>query len=392
MRTGLRALALAGGVALGLALAEAGARLLEPGGPLDGLASDIGERVDDPVLDYRTLADTGQNDAAGYRNPRALERADVVALGDSQTWGVNAEMDETWPARLAELTGLRVYNMGRGGYGIVQYRHQLEEALELQPEWVVVALYLGNDVYDAWSLVYARDAHAALRHPDPRLRERIASSQLPDLQRMFFDRVRYGREQDAAGWLARHSALVRMIDRARARPADVGADRAWARDHPEDGFVYDDGRMSTVFHPSYRLVAVDSRLPKIREGLRISLRVLEDMQARMQAAAGSRLLVLLLPTKERVFARAIEAAGVRVPDSYPRSVGEEARIAAGLSERMERLGIAYLDLLPALEDSVARNEAIFPPNVDGHFTPLGYERVAREVAAAIDAAGADGSP
>lgn len=386
-RTRLRLLALVGGLVLGLALAEAGARLLEPGGSLEGLSSEIGERIDDPVLDYRTRPNTGQNDAAGYRNPEALAQAEVVALGDSQTWGVNAEMDETWPARLEQLTGQRVYNMGRGGYGIVQYRYQLEDALRLRPDWVVVALYLGNDIYDAYSLVYSREAHASLRNPDPSLRARIEASEFPDLQGMFFERVRYGREHgDPESWLTRHSALARMITRARGLPADVGADRAWARDHPEDGFVYDDGRVSTVFHSSYRLVAVDSRLPRIREGLRITLWELEEMQDRVQAAAGPRMLVVLVPTKERVFARAIEEAGVPAPESYERSVREEARIASGLAGAMQELGIPHVDLLPDLEQSVARGERIFPPNVDGHFTPLGYRRIAESVARALEAA------
>lgn len=388
-----RVLAVLLGSLVGLGLAEVGARWLESSAS-SPLASAIGERVDDPVLEYRTLPGTGENDAAGHRNPERLAQADIVALGDSQTWGVNAELDETWPAQLARMTGRRVYNMGRGGYGIVQYRYQLEEALALDPEWIVVALYLGNDVYDAYSLVYGLEAHAALRHPDPELRHRIVASEYPDLQRMFFARVNHSRAQSGpadtagSGWLAGHSALVRLLVRSADGPADEERDRAWARAHPEEGFVYDDGRVSTVFHTRYRLAAVDSRLPKIREGLRITLGVLDDLAARMRTAPKARLLVVLIPTKERIFARAV-AAGTGVegdpPDDYARSVREEQRISAGLEARMDELGLRHLDLLPALQASLGRGEAIFPPNADGHFTPLGYARIAAAVAEALSA-------
>ena len=155
--------------------------------------------------------------------------------------------------------------------------------------------------------------------------------------------------------------------------------------------MYDDGRVSTVFHTRYRLAAVDSRLPKVREGLRITLAVLDRMQARVREAGGARLLVVVLPTKERVFARAVAEGGVvgEPPQSHARGVLEEERIARGLATHLARLGVAHLDLLPDLEAAVGRGEAIFPPNADGHFTPLGYRRIAASIAASLTDASED---
>jgi lysophospholipase L1-like esterase len=54
---------------------------------------------------------------------------------------------------------------------------------------------------------------------------------------------------------------------------------------------------------------------------------------------------------------------------------------------MDEHGIRHLDMLPALERAVARGEAIFPTNVDGHFTADGYRLIAHEVARRLDGAG-----
>ena len=40
------------------------------------------------------------HDAWGFRNARIPERVDVIAIGDSQTYGVSAAEDEIWPAWL----------------------------------------------------------------------------------------------------------------------------------------------------------------------------------------------------------------------------------------------------------------------------------------------------
>lgn len=379
-----RILGLVLGLTVGLAVAEGGARLIEAGRPDEVLFEGIGRRIDDPILEYRTAPSSGENDARGYRNPVNLDRADVVALGDSQTWGVNAPPAETWPAVLEELTGQPVYNMGRGGYGIIQYRHQLEEALSLEPHLVIVALYFGNDLFDAYSLAYGLTAHESLRHPDPAVREEIMGSAYPDLQRMFFDRLAYQQSGSRpVQWITEKTALGRLFARLTRTPAGSAADRAWVSEHPADGFVYEGGASSTVFHTSYRVAAVDVSLPKVREGLRITREVLVDLGRRASEVPDTDLLVLLIPTKERIFARAVSSAGIPTPHSYVRGVSEELKISFGLIALMKQHGIPYLDLLPVFEEAVARGEVIFPANVDGHFTPLGYRRLAEAVASEL---------
>lgn len=383
-----RWLALALGLVVGFALAEAGARLLAPGPAAEELLGAIGGRLDDPILGYRTAPGSGENDARGHRNLRGLARANVVALGDSQTWGVNAKIDETWPAVLQQLSGKPVYNMGRGGYAVLQYLHQLDDALSLEPRWIVIAFYFGNDLYDAYSIAYDLEAHVARRHPEPAIRSQIESSDYPNVQQMFFDRIAYQRSSvRPLQWLRENTALGRLVAQLTRRPADASADRAWAAAHPRDGFVYRGENISTVFHTAYRLAAVDTSQAKIREGIRITHQALLEIASRVAREPDTELLVVLLPTKERGFVKAVAASGIPAPASFVQSVSQEARVADDLTALMDEHGIRHLDMLPALERAVARGEAIFPTNVDGHFTADGYRLIAHEVARRLDGAG-----
>ena len=91
------------------------------------------------------------------------------------------------------------------------------------------------------------------------------------------------------------------------------------------------------------------------------------------------LLVVLLPTKERVFEEAVHRAGEAVPRSYQHSVDAEAQIAERFADRMNELEIPYIDTLPALRGALDAGYEIFPANVDGHFTVRGYQVIAEEV-------------
>ena len=58
-------------------------------------------------------------DATGFRLPSA-PNAEIFALGDSCTFGWGVEDTEAWPARLSEILGQPVQNLGVPGYSILQ--------------------------------------------------------------------------------------------------------------------------------------------------------------------------------------------------------------------------------------------------------------------------------
>ena len=58
---------------------------------------------------------------------------------------MNAPIEDTWPSRLAESSGLEVYNMSMAGWGGLSYLYMTPKALAFRPALVLVALYMGND-------------------------------------------------------------------------------------------------------------------------------------------------------------------------------------------------------------------------------------------------------
>jgi len=104
-------------------------------------------------------------DGRGYRGPawddaRAGAECRVLCLGDSVTFGLGVEDDETFPARLEALLreGGReaaVYNAGVPGYDTVQEGAVLERLRDVVRPDVVVVGWLPNDVTEP--SVLARD-------------------------------------------------------------------------------------------------------------------------------------------------------------------------------------------------------------------------------------------
>lgn len=84
----------------------------------------------------------------------------VVVIGDSITMGFGVEDYEAFPRRLeqylkpsqvgSQMTHIEVVNLGIQGYSTPQYLAVLkEEALRLNPDLVIIALYPSNDIGEA---------------------------------------------------------------------------------------------------------------------------------------------------------------------------------------------------------------------------------------------------
>lgn len=90
-------------------------------------------------------------DANGFRNsPPEKAAYDIVTLGDSFTRA--SGVASPWPQKLAEHTGSDVLNLGDVGFGPQDELKVLQQyGLKKQPQWVIMAYFEGNDLYDVAS-------------------------------------------------------------------------------------------------------------------------------------------------------------------------------------------------------------------------------------------------
>ena len=380
----LRLAGIVAGLLLGLGVVEAGLRALEKN-------------------DRLTPADYEQ-DPTRLRAGAPPRPLDVAAIGDSQTWGVNAWAAEAWPQALGALSGKSVHNLGMSGHGPVEYAETWPRALALSPRAVVVALYLGNDLWDAYHTVYATGRHPELRRPDaPReiFTDTIGPAADAFMKRVMDNRAEHDRisSHRVGDWLFRHTAIGRMVRMRNWKKAytanTFAADASLVRRNPGMGAVYEHAGEPVILLPTYRAGATDPDEPRIREGVRITREVLTRMRDESRAR-GVRLVVLVIPTKENVYADAMRGAG-QVPDAPLQAVAErERRLRGELLSFCGEAGVECVDPLPALSGAVVRGEAIFPPYIDGHFNARGYAVLAEAVNGALARqpapAGAPASP
>ena len=360
---------LLGSLAVGLAVGEGVTRLV-----VDRVDYLMADPVFDSVLGARLPPHTSGHDAWGFRNHAVPEEADVVTIGDSQTYGVGAPGPRAWPVQLGRLTGRRVYSAALGGYSPIQYRELLQRyALPLHPSVVVVGFYLGNDLWEAHRTVYALPHWAALRRPGLPLVHDDGEGQGPDPR--FLGSLR--------NWLAHHSVLYRMATASLLGGLAQRAELAASAGRIDVVvFAPGNGVPSTAFTPAYRLRTVDLDSASIREGLRLSLERLALMAEECRAA-GVTLVVALIPTKERVYQPWIEADSVLRQDSTMRRLfREEAEAARQVRAALDRVHVTSVDLVPALRGAL-RHEAVYPPNQDGHPNAAGQAAIAGAVAAVV---------
>jgi len=107
----------------------------------------IAPLLSDPVIAHVHMI----TDANGFRNsPPEKATYDIVALGDSFTKA--SGVASPWPQKLAEYSGSDVLNLGEVGFGLQDELKVLRQyGLKKQPQWVIMAYFEGNDLYDTVS-------------------------------------------------------------------------------------------------------------------------------------------------------------------------------------------------------------------------------------------------
>jgi hypothetical protein len=378
-RAGANGLILVVSVTIAVVLCEAGSRLVL--NPADYLSP---KSIRDNVLGITIAPNSSGFDEWGFRNRRVPSTADVVAIGDSHTFGNTAAMNDSWPSVVARVTGREVYNLGLGGYGPNQYYHLLTtKAFKLHPKWVVCGLYMGDDFENAFSITYGLDYWSPLR-----------SGRWDNVEADIWG----GSEPLvwAAGvrnWLSENSMLYRIIFHGPLLAMvkeNVQFRQASSNNDPYTTvLIVEDKNIREAFRPIGIANRLDQTSPQIREGMRITFHLLKEMDNACKQE-GCKLLVVTIPTKETVFSDYLEKnAEVHLHEVLERLITNERLAENALVAFLAGEGIAHLDMLPALKQSVG-NQLYAQTTRDMHPGKNGYRVIGEAVAEYLKRSGPGG--
>jgi lysophospholipase L1-like esterase len=360
------------------------------------LLTNVPPSIPDPVLGVRLNPEYPDHDSAGFRNSSVPDSSYVVALGDSQTYGLWVRADEAWPHQLSTLSGHSVYNMGVSGYGPVQHLALMHQAISLHPRWVIEALYAGNDLYDAFYMTYRWSQSTDLRSTDPAIISAIDNAETQG-RIIGVDEFRTGPGRPFSNpprglrtYLAQHSSLWGLLRAVKAVAVNtnyfrsVGSDALWAKVVGEARTTggkwvpFEQGPVRTILTPDYRLAVVNLEDPRIREGLRVSIELMKRMSAIAQRD-GAHVTIVLIPTKELVF---LDTFGVVSPDALTplAKLGRnEQEMWREIKNELHKSGLSYVDVLPALRDALRAGESPYQITSDGHPNARGHKAIAEAV-------------
>ncbi len=357
---------------VGLLLCEGGARLVL--NPADYLSP---ESVKDDILGMTIAPNSAGFDAWGFRNEKVPSAVDVVAIGDSHTYGNTATMSDAWPSVLARSTKLSVYNLGLGGYGPNQYFHLLTtRALQLHPKVVLCGLYMGDDFENAFTITHGLNHWSSLR-----------KGQWKDVNPDIWDPPEQASwSKGTRNWLSRNSVLYRLVVhgpllgkvKERLQFTQVSANA----DPLTTSLVVDDRNIREAFRPVGMVTRLDQKNDAVREGMRITFRLLEDMNLACRQN-GCRFAVVIIPTKEMVFSEYLEKdSRIHLSEAIHAVIANERLARQATFAFLDGAGIAYVDTLPALARS-AGSELYARTTRDMHPSRNGYKVIGETVAASL---------
>lgn len=299
---------------------------------------------------------TAEVDEIGFPNPPGLsERAafDIVAIGDSFTFCTGVRLLETWPHQLAEITGSTVLNLGKGNIGPYEYLEILRRfGLSKKPRVVVMNLYEGNDLRDAWRYHRYREGGGRESGEGSKgvltalLRRSYAVNLLGTLAESIFSSVTPP-EVDFRYQVALGSGEKIVINGENADLDEVATARSLASGE------------------------LDFRLMKEALVEFVSL----------SREHGFRPIVTYSPSAYSAYEATVSFEDPALHDLMP---GFSRDQRAWLERASERHGFEFLDLTPALQEHAARSDVTlyFPTNL--HYSQAGHRAVAEILAESIE--------
>lgn len=287
-----------------------------------------------PGLDkYREVFDEGEFHLstsrrfpdAGFRDDRDSGDAGLVALGDSFTACFGVESRACWVNLLTEDLGGIAANLGVPATGALEQARRLRRWGPAYHPRLILWGFFGNDLWDNWYF----------SHSGP-----------------LSGRGRRGTKL----WFYDHSILWRLLLHTRDSTlagGQVEEEPVWYR---TDGVEVQLQDWCSV---------ADLNLKEVREGLVLQGEAMV-LAEQVAEGSGSKLIVILIPTKEVVYGGALNGG----QPSWKSRCDLEAQYAE-VGRLADRLGLQVIDLIPAFKAAARNGKQLYYPknphwNVEGN--------------------------
>lgn len=327
------------------------------------------DKVEDEILVFRIPPGYPGVDSNGFRNSSVPRQAEIVALGDSHTYGLNADAEDSWPNQFHKLTGKSVYNMGIGGYGPLQYYHLFDQALSYKPRYIVVGLLLVNDIEGVCN-PYKRSGYWKTRS----LQEGIDLEYCENFDEGVNGRFRLKLDRKQKGLagvgLVRISALIENAEELIRERLPADPDKFLVIDTPKNHVLISRKRLSA------QRMAMDLERQEIYRSLLVTEEILGRMAKRAKAA-DSNLVVLIIPSRERVLHDYLRQEMYGLPDDYVAMVQNENKLVEHVGRFLTDAGIPHVDALNEVRNAVINEGNVYPRRDEGHPLARGYQAYSR---------------
>lgn len=329
------------------------------------------ERVTDPILLYKMPKDFPGVNREGFRNLNVPGQADIVALGDSHTYGYNAAPENAWPGQIGKMTGLSVYNMGVGGHGPLQYYYLLDRALKLKPRYVIVGLYPANDVKGICDLYLKTDywKSASTQHG---LNLRYCGA-LANKKSASPHQKRAGKTRLSAGLADSKIATLAQMAFSVGRsylPFDTKKITVVREGNNRTVLLAKQGKNTRDY--------MDLKRPEIQKSLGVTKELISRMSRRANLS-GAQLVVLIIPSKVAILSTYLKQHGRNIPAVYEQAANNEKVLSGDIQSWLKSEGIPFANASEAVAKAVNEEGHVYPPDGDDHPIAKGYEAYARSL-------------
>ncbi len=349
------------------------------------------ERVEHEILGH-VAGEKGAWDDNGFRNKSVPEKVDIVAMGDSQTQGLNAEMDEAWPQALDSISDKTVYQMAFIERAIVQHYYLLDKALSFNPEYVLHGFYLGNDLLDAYHIVYNNENWKHLRNEEKK-ENTTESTRSEDVRRM----IKSGQDSGSFKYKLRrtrdyirsksyfYSLLGNVTRKAREKMglAETNEEKnqrikKWLQDNPDKGYYYEHDNLGTIMSPTYRYNTVDLSNPDTKEGFAITKKLWIEMRDDTNEKEAE-FVIVIIPTKEYVYSQYFNKEGIEIGEYLNDIIEKEKNVIEETKSFCLENNLPFIDVTEHMSLALSQGQKIYPESLDGHPLPEGYKRIAEAI-------------